>query len=92
MLVPGTGRCFLFSFPGAERYSYQRKPHDARTPRIAEEIIWHASMIDTEGISSIGTPRNGVADAGASPAASRSVAEGSTAGAGSPGSGAEVHG
>ena len=83
---------FSFFVPWSGTLLYQRKPHDARTPRIAEEIIWHASMIDTEGISSIGTPRNGVADAGASPAASRSVAEGSTAGAGSPGSGAEVHG
>lgn len=46
-------------------------------------------MSDTEGIASSGTPRNGVADAGASPAGSGSVAEGPTAGAGSPGSGAD---
>ena len=77
---------FLFSLPGGERNPIKRKPHDARTPHIAEKSIWHASMSDTEGTASNSTPANGVADAGASPAGSGSVAQGSAAGAASPGS------
>ena len=75
---------FPFSLPGAERHPIKRKPHDART----FQNIWHASMSDTEGTASDRTPTNGVADAGASPAGSGSVAEGSTQGARSRGSGA----
>ena len=47
-----------------------------------------AQMIDTEGCVSSGTSTNGVPGAGASPAGSRSVPEGSTAGTASPGSAA----